>query len=75
MLIDRWCMQITKKLDTDRVRLDKNDYAVKLCPGADHAFIIAVVTILHQHSVDGFLPKLKLTRDKPPPQSEQDASV
>ncbi|KAG6548826.1 hypothetical protein Mapa_009587 [Marchantia paleacea] len=56
--------QIVKELDSEAVRLDRNDYAVKLCPGADHAFIVAVVSIMEQHNVDGFLPKLGKKRDE-----------
>lgn len=54
----RSCVQIVKKLDIEAIKLDKKDYAMKLCPGADHAFVISVVSIIEQLNVDGFLPKL-----------------
>ncbi|KAL3695014.1 hypothetical protein R1sor_008665 [Riccia sorocarpa] len=57
--------QVTSKLESDRVRLEKNDFAVKLCPGADHAFIVAIVTVIEQRNVDGFLAKLKMKKDEP----------
>ncbi|KAL2632679.1 hypothetical protein R1flu_004158 [Riccia fluitans] len=57
--------QVISKLDSEKVRLEKNDYAVKLCPGADHAFIVSVIAVIEQRNVDGFLPKLKIRKDEP----------